>query len=114
MRKYPYEGAWQVILTSSNDPTHPAEFNVVLTYSADGGRYWGYSNLISTVQDSKGPEWVEVTDFVPEGKAIQCRVHYTDGTQRVYEWPLMVSHKGRLLKSQQPKSDLSVELRRPI
>jgi hypothetical protein len=113
-RKYPYEGPWQVILTNSADPTRPTEFSAVLTYSEDGGRYWGYSNLISTAQDSKTIVWAEVTDFVPEEKTIQLRLHLGDGTQRVYKWPLTMSRRGRFLKSEPNNTDLSVELRRPI
>jgi hypothetical protein len=111
--KYPYEGPWQVVLTNSTDSTHPIEFSTILTYSENGGRYWGYSNLISMAQEPATIVWAEVTDFVPEEKTIQLRVHLRDGTQRLYDWPLDVSRKGRFLKSKQPSSGFTVELRRP-
>src|SRR5262245_15629818 len=36
VRKYPYEGAWQVTLTSTENSMHPTEFPVVLAYSEGG------------------------------------------------------------------------------
>jgi hypothetical protein len=110
-RKYPYEGAWQVVLSSNADSMHPTEFPVVLTYSESGGKYWGYSNLISKSQESA--LWAEVTEFVPEEKTLELRLSFANGEQRVFKWLLTVSRKGRFFKSDKENSNLSVELRRP-
>jgi hypothetical protein len=110
-RKYPFEGQWQVVLTSNADPTRPTEFPVVLTYSEGSSKYWGYSNLVS-----KSPEsilWVEVSEFVPEEKTLELQAHFGDGAQRVFKWPVISSRKGKFFKSEKESSNLSIELRRP-
>jgi len=109
--KYPFDGAWQVVLISNADPTRPTEFQVVLTYSKSGGKYWGYSNVVLRSQDSI--LWAEVTDFAPEEKSFELRVTSGDGTQRVYKWPIKSSRKGRFFESERESSNLALELRRP-
>jgi hypothetical protein len=110
-RKYPYEGAWQVVLINNADSMHPTEFPVVLTYSEGGGKYWGFSNLIPKVHDSA--LWAEVTEFIPEEKTLELRLHFGDGEQRVFKWLVTVGRKGRFFKSDKETSNLSMELRRP-
>jgi hypothetical protein len=109
--KYPFDGAWQVILTSKADPTHPTEFLVVLTYSEAAAGYWGYSNVVATSHERM--LWAEVTDFAPEERTFELRATNGEGTQIVYRWPIKSSRKGRLFESEKESSDLSLELRRP-
>jgi len=110
-RKFPYEGAWQAVLTSTANPNRPTELLIVLTYSEGAAKYWGYSNLVSGSQDSV--LWAEVTDFAPDEKTLELRVHLSDGTQRVYKWPISAGRKGKLFKSDKNDSNLGLELRRP-
>lgn len=111
--KYPFEGAWQVMLTKTTDETHPIEFMLLLSYSQAGGRYWGYSNLIANSTDAKTLVWIEAIDVSLEQPNAVLRLHFGDGSQQVVQLPLSVEKKGRLLKSRQPSSQLSLELRRP-
>jgi hypothetical protein len=111
--KYPYEGAWQVELTDTNAPTSPLEFSFVIAYSESGQRYWGYSNLISRSADPKAVVWVEATDIAPEENSAELRLHFGDGTQRIYKWPVELQRRGRYLKSSTASSGFTLEMRRP-
>ncbi len=111
-RKYPYEGAWNVVLTSNASPNSPIEFPVILTYSEAAGAYWGYSNLVPKSQSSI--IWAEVTDLAPDEKALELKVYLSDGTQHTYKWPIGVERKGKLFKSVKEDASFSLELRRPV
>jgi hypothetical protein len=111
--KYPYVGAWQVMLTKTADATHPTEFSLVLSYSQAGDRYWGYSNLVATSTDPKTLIWVEAVDVSPQQGSAMLRLHFGDGSQQVIQWYLYIEKKGKFLKSREPSSQLILEMRRP-
>jgi hypothetical protein len=111
--KYPFGGAWQATITATDDPTHPAEFSLLLSYSEPGDRYWGYSNLMATSSDPKALVWVEAVDVSPPQTAGKFRLHFGDGSQRVYQWQLLIEKKGKFIRSREPNSQLVLELRRP-
>lgn len=111
--KYPFAGAWQVTLTSNDDPTHPTEFPLLLSFSESGQRYWGYSALIANSADSKTLVWAEAVDVSPHKGTATVRLHFGDGHQQLLRWAITVQKKGRWLESKQPSSNFSLELHRP-
>jgi hypothetical protein len=101
------------MLIKAADATHPTEFTLLLSYSPAGDRYWGYSNLVANSTDPKMLVWAEAVDVSPDQSLAVLRLHFGDGAQQVVQFPLTVGKKGKFLKSREPSSQLTIELRRP-
>jgi hypothetical protein len=114
--KYPYDGVWHLSLKRSAD-AEPIECLLLVAYSRNAEKYWGYSNLATTLNTenkTKVTYWFELIDYVPEESKARFRVVGSDGSERTIEQSLKSERKQKLLTLPEGSPVYpSVELRRP-
>lgn len=114
--KYPYDGVWHLSLKRSAD-AEPIECLLLVTYSKNAEKYWGYSNFATTVNadnKTKVTYWFELIDYVPEERKARFRMVVSDGSEKTIEQSLKSNRKGKLLTFPDgPPVYPYVELRRP-
>jgi hypothetical protein len=114
--KYPYDGVWHLSLKRSAE-AEPIECSLLVAYSKNAEKYWGYSNLVIVAGGEDKPKityWFELIDYVPNERNARFRVVGSDGSDKTIEQSLNSERKTKLLT---PSGSLKVypyvELRRP-
>ena len=95
-RKYPYEGLWELQITSWHQMAD-LSLPIVFTYSEGSGAYWGYSEYRPST-DPVRIVWVQATEFSPRtvNADLTLRILTNAGQERRLSQALSSDRKGKV------------------
>jgi hypothetical protein len=111
-RKYPYEGRWEISISSKESGSYIAKHIAAIVYSQTAETYWGYSDFRpkGEIRDEESL-WLNIEDFSPKNGKIKFEMINTANIRSLHELKIKPERHGKMFKGVEQEKLLFVMCR---
>jgi hypothetical protein len=100
-RKYPFEGHWELSISSKEPQPFQIKHNAAILFSENAQKYWGYSDFKPRNKETNAKStWINIEEFNPQNGNIRFEIVKDDNSITEYNLKLKKDINGKMFKAE--------------